>query len=235
MRYPLTILLVLALAAGAADLAHAASTAPLPLGTDGHGVRLVQRGTPAHLVVLLSPKRYRVVAGKELTMVCAPVPEVTLGGQVVVRPRGDFRRVARPPGGVVARLHPPRRRTPLVTRLAPGWDWCDMTVPTVRHHGNTTTITLGSGGSATIPLTPAGAAFVDERQVALRVIVMELDLRIVAGLRRRLRRRLSVRRLARFTHAVVLASPLTTPPPGVLGIYSDGRRHHYAARSVCAA
>jgi len=50
--------LLLALAAAGADLAYAQEPpAPLPLGTDGHGVRLVQRGTPAHLARLFEHAR----------------------------------------------------------------------------------------------------------------------------------------------------------------------------------
>jgi hypothetical protein len=225
MRLLRSLILLLALAPPA-GLAQAAP-APPPLGSDGHGVRLVQRGHPARLVILLSPKRYRAVAGKELVVVCAPVPQTTLGGQVV-RPRTRYRGVPRPPGGAVARLHPPRRRAPLVTRLAPDWDWCAMTVRKVRHHGNSTSV--AARDVATVPLTAAGAAFADERRVAIRVIVTAFTLDLMARLRRR-PRGLSVRSIARFMHAVVLASPLETPPPDRLGLYTDGRRHHYAAQA----
>jgi len=211
--------LLLALAAAGADLAYAQEPpAPLPLGTDGHGVRLVQRGTPAHLVVLLSPKRYRQVAGRALQMVCAPVPDVTLGADLVGGPRHDFRDVPRPRGSVGAVLHPPRRRTPLVTRLSPQWDWCAFVVRTVRDRGRVTR----EVGFATVPLTPAGAAFADERGVALRVIVSDLLL---------LPRPERVKQVARWLHAVVLSSPAETPPPGRLGLYSDHRRHVYAAQT----
>lgn len=214
----LTVLLVVALAAASADLAHAQETpAPLRLGTDGHGVRLVQRGTPAHLVVLLSPKRYRAVAGKELQMVCAPVPDVTLGGDLAGGPRHDFGDAPRPRGSVGAVLHPPRRHTPFVTRLSPQWDWCAFVVRTVRDRGRVT----HEVGFATVPLTPAGAAFADERRAALSVIVSDLLL---------FTRPERVKQVARWLHAVVLSSPTEAPPPGRLGLYSDHRRHVYAAQ-----
>ena len=216
---PLAVLFALALVAGDAGLAQALQTSPL--GTDGHGVRIVQRGRPAHLVVLLSATRYRAVAGKELVMVCAPAPQATLGGVVLTRPHSGPRRIPRPPGGVVARLHPPHDRAPLATHLRPGWDWCAMDVRTFSDHGRS----ISDRGFATVPLTPAGAAFADERQVALTVIVtaefLSLSKRWAAH----------PQRLARRLHAVALASPAELPPPGRLGLYSAGIRHVYAAQS----
>lgn len=218
---PLTALFALAIAASAADLVQAASTAPLPLGTDGHGVRLVQRGAPAHLVVLLSPKRYRVVAGRQVTIVCAPVPPATLGGILATGPRTHLGRHLLPPGGVSVHLHAPRHRAPLVTRLSPSWDWCSIARRVYDHR-----VHLAFNRSfATVPLTPAGAAFADERRIADRVITAALALKLgreAIGI--------GVRRAARILHAAVLASPTETPPPRRLGLYSDGRRHDYAAQ-----
>jgi hypothetical protein len=214
-RRPLTVLLALALAGGSQLAQAQESPGPLPLGTDGQGVRLVERGRPAHFVVVLSPQRYRKVAGRDLRMVCAPVPEATLGGGAVGGPRNDFR--PRPRGGVVARLHPPRHHTPLVTRIAPDWDWCALSVRKVRNHGHS----ISETGIATVPLTAAGAAFADERRVAVRVIMIEFFLFLQPK---------RVKLAARWMHAVVLAAPTQEPPPGRLGIYSDGRRHVYAAQ-----
>ena len=220
MRRPaaLVVLLALALVAGRAGIARAQQAPVPPLGTDGDGVRLVQRGHPAHLVVLLSPKRYRAVAGKELVVVCAPVPKATLGGGVAVRPRSTLSDIARPPGGVVARLHVPRRRAPLVTHLARSWDWCKLTVRTTSDHGRS----ISDSSFATVALTPAGAAFVDERSVAMTVIVIAEFLTLPDRWTSRLIRRL---------HAVTLSSPAEVPPPGRLGIYAAGRRHVYAAET----
>ncbi len=219
-RAQLTAPLVLALAASVAPLARAASPAP-PLGSDGHGVRLVKRGDPARLVVLLSPKRYRAVAGKKLAMVCAPVPQATLGGQVVAKPRTSYRRIPRPPGGVVARLHPPRHRAPLATHLSPSWDWCAMTVRTFSDQGRS----VDDRSFATVALTPAGAAFVNERAVAMTVFAatefLTFSKRWVTHLHR----------FARLLHGVVLTAPTEAPPPGRLGLYADGRRHVYAAQT----
>jgi len=218
---PLVIPLALALIVGAADLGQAAPTATPALGTDGHGVRLVARGDPARLVVLLSPKRYRAVAGRRLTIMCAPVPPATLGGGAATGPRRNSRRVPRPPGGTAVRLHPPRRHTPLVTPLASGPDWCTLSHRVVlRNH-----IAI-EGTVATVPLTTTGAAFLDERQVAVRVIGAERVVALAPPLLG-----FSVRRVARTLHAVVLSSPAETPPPGRLGVYGDGRRHSYAAQS----
>jgi hypothetical protein len=217
-RRPLTVLLALAIAlAGGGQLAQAQEApAPPPLGTDGHGVRLVERGRPAHLVVLLSPERYRQVAGHQLLMTCAPVPQATLGGGALGDPRPDADD-PRPRGSAFARLHLARHRTPLVTRFSSGWDWCAFVLRKVRDHGRVTRDT----GFSTVPLTPAGAAFADERRAALGVIVSHLFLSVAPR---------RVKRVARWLHGVVLSAPAQEPPPGRLGVYSDGRGHIYAAQ-----
>jgi len=216
-RPAITALLVSCLAAAAfGNVAHAQAIAPpLPLGSDGHGVRVVTRGHPAHLVVLLSAARYRAVAGNQLAVVCAHVPRVTLGGGLAGGPGQNLLEVPVPPGGVRAFVQVPRRRTALATRLTPDWDWCDLILRKV--HGNTSSdVTYVS-----VPLTPAGAAFVDERHVALRVIVSHILLSLRPD---------GFRRLARLLHAERLASPAQDPPAGRLGIYSDGGRHIYIAQ-----
>lgn len=218
MRHrPLILVLVLALAGASGELAHADTFAASAPAADGHGVRLVARGRPAHLVVLLSPKRYRQVAGNTLRMICAPAPQTTLvGGIFVAPPREDVRDPAPPRGGRSAVLHPPHRRGPIATPIEPGWDWCTLTVRTVRDHGRS----IARTGFATVGLTPAGTAFLDERRAAARVIVTQFFISL---------RPERWKRWARLTHAVVLASPEQTPPPGRLGLYSDGGRHVYAA------
>ncbi|HEX7292563.1 MAG TPA: hypothetical protein VF250_15695 [Conexibacter sp.] len=220
---PLAVVLALTIAAGAADLAHAAP-APLALGTDGDGVRLVQHGRPARLAIVLSPRRHRAVAGRQLLIICAPVPEVTLGGGVPGRPPRTYRSPPRPREGDSARVRVPRRRGPILTPIAPGWDWCGIVVRRVVR--SVRSRTTSDRPFATIPLTPAGAAFADEREAAFRVIVGWFYLELIPE-----PRRFTVRRAARYLHAVVLASPAEAPPPGRLGLYSDGRRHHYAAQS----
>jgi hypothetical protein len=209
---------VAAAAWGGAEQAHAAP-APLPLGTDGHGVRIVQRGHPARLVVLLSAKRHRALAGHQLVIVCTPVPQVALGGGTTTG-RRDFREVPLPPGSTHVRLHVPPKRGPLATGLSPRGDWCALTL---RKRDGDQGVT--SQRFAIVPLTDAGAAFVDERAVAVRVIVSVLLLE--PGFPHQP----SVQRIARTMHAIVLSSPAQTPPPGQLGIYSDGHAHAYAAQT----
>lgn len=208
-----TLLLATALATAAGgDLAHAKT--PPPLGTDGHGAKIVKRGRPPHLVVVLSPKRYRAVAGRVLQVACAHVPHQTLGGGTGDRgPRLSL--VSRPARRGQVWLHPPRTRTPLATRLSPGWDWCVLTMWKAPRRE------VADWRFATVPLTPAGAAFADERDVAVRVIGSELFL---------FARPMRDRRLARLMHATLLPSPTQEPPPGRLGLYSDGHRHVYAAQ-----
>jgi len=215
----LAALLVIAATAWIGAEPAPAARAPLPLGTDGHGVRIVQRGHPARLVVLLSAKRHRTLAGHQLVIVCAPIPQVALGGGTTTG-RHDFREVPLPPGSTHVRLHVPLKRAPLATNLPPRGDWCALTL---RKRNADRSVT--SRRFAIVPLTDAGAAFADARAIALRVIVS------VFYLDPGFPHRPSVQRVARMFHAIVLSSPAQMPPPGRLGIYSDGHAHAYAAQT----
>ena len=219
-----TALLALAIAtATCGGVAHAQATvtpAPLPVGTDGQGVRIVRRGHPARLVLLLSDKRYRAAAGHQVELECSDVPRVTLGGGSTTRDAHGLSAAPHPRGAASALMHAPRRRAPIVTRLSPRWDYCVVDVNRRDGPNGTDTTSL-----ATIPLTPAGAAFADERRAAFDV-VLSMDLLELGGPHGP-----TVQRLARNAHGVVLASPAEVPPPGTLGLYSDGSAHLYAAET----
>jgi hypothetical protein len=219
---PNTLLLAIAVASAVwGGVAQAdVAVAPLPLGTDGHGVRVVPRGRPARLAVLLSAKRYRTVAGHQVELDCSHVPRITLGGGTTTRALNGSAQAPRPSGSASALRRAPRRRGPIATRLMPRWDYCVLSV--TRSDGPDSTLTTNL---ATIPLTQAGAEFADERRAALQVIGS------VSVLQHPERHKLSVQRLARLTHAVILTSPAQIPPPGTLGLYTDGATHVYAARS----
>lgn len=225
-RRPNNVLLAIAVASAAwIGVAQAvAAGAPLPVGTNGHGVRVIWRGRPARLVVLLSARQYQTVAAQEVELDCSHAPRVTLGGGSRTHDSQDF--PPRPTGSVSVTLHAPRRREPLATRISPRWDYCVLTVSRSDHGQDILVKPL-----ATIPLTQAGAEFANERDVAVRVIgsarfLLGVGLRLGAG-PHSLRMQFLVRRF----HAVVLASPSQTPPPGTLGLYSDGVAHVYAAQS----
>ena len=206
--------LLLTIAVACAALASSAQAqtpgSALPIGTDGHGTRIVEQGRPGRLVVLLSAQRYRKVAGNRLLLFCARVPRVSLGGGTFPHPRHHVPDPSRLRRGAIAVLNPPRRRGPIPTRLSPRWDWCTLSVSNVRRMS-----------FATVPLTAAGAAFADERQVASRVIASELLLTW---------RPARVERVLRRMHAVALSSPAELPPAGRLGFYRDGQKHVYAAQ-----
>ncbi len=223
-RRPRTVLIAIAIAAATyGGAAHAQSTvtpAPLPIGTDGHGVRIVRHGHPARLVLLLSAKRYRAAAGHQVELECSDVPRVTLGGGSTTRDAHGVGAAPHPRGSRSAFIHAPRRRGPIATQLAPRWDYCVVNVNRRDGPNGTATVSL-----ATVPLTPAGAAFADERRAAFN-IVLSMDLLELGGPHRP-----TVQRLVRRAHGVVLSSPAEVPPPGTLGLYSDGAAHLYAAES----
>jgi hypothetical protein len=191
----------------------------LPVGTDGHGVRIVQRGRPARLVVLLSAKRYRTVARHQVEVDCSHAPHVTLGGGSTTHDSHEFTRAPHPTGSASVVVRTPRRRGPIATRISLGWDYCVVSV--TRSDGPDTTLT---SSLALIPLTQAGADFADESRIASDVITSG-DLLQSSG-----PHALRVQDLARRMRAVVLASPAQPPPPEKLGLYSDGAAHVYAAQ-----
>jgi len=220
-RRPSTLPLAIAVASAAwvAVAQAGAAVTPLPVGTDGHGVRIVQRGRPARLVVLLSAKRYRTVARHQVELDCSHVPHVTLGGGSTTHDSHDFTRAPHPAGSASVVVRAPRRRGPIVTRIMPRWDYCVVSM--TRSDGPDTTLTLSL---ALIPLTQAGADFADDSRIASDIIT-SVDLLKSAG-----PHALGVQGLARRMGAVVLVSPAQSPPPGRLGLYSDGATHVYAAQ-----
>ncbi len=174
----------------------------LPLGTDGHGVHL--RYGKTHY------------AHRELVLTfddsAAALFQQVAGRRMAISCIGFDRRS----GGSYTStgttdLRAPHRRKPIATGFGGRFDVCVIGVRRGRR-----TIVI-----ARIPLTPFGAVQLDERNVA---IVLVAAVRTLARPERP-----SAATVAATFHGVALATPADTPPPGVLGVYSDGADHVYAA------
>lgn len=211
---------VVTCAPSAVEVAPArAAVAPLKLSTDGNGARLIARGRPARLVLVLTPARYRTIAGRKFELDCARVPPKTLGGGTSATITDGFPDLQHPSDGSQLIARAPHHRRPIMTRMRRRWDYCVLSVSFNAGPAQ------GTRALATIPLTHAGAGFVDERDVAFAVFAA------VAAMHDRGPRALNLEQLAQRAHAVVLAAPSQSPPPGVLGLYTDHTAHFYAAQT----
>jgi hypothetical protein len=113
-------------------------------------------------------------------------------------------------GGSMQRA--PRRQRPIPVVFNRRYDVCTVRVPPGRRPSFVTRI----------PLTALGAERLDERNTAVIVVAA---VRLLADPERP-----SAATVAAQLHGVALASPAEVPPPGLLGIYSDGAEHVYAAQ-----
>jgi len=190
------------LAAGTATAAQPV----LPLGTDGHGVHLqygMRTRHGLHQLVLTFDD-----SASELFQ--------RIAGRRLALNCTNF---DRDPGVLKLDTHgstvqrAPRRRKPMVLGYAGRFDVCGIGIP----HGRFRTTLL-----ARIPLTALGAKRLDERDTAMVVIAAARTLARPE--------RPSAAAVAATFHGVALAAPTDTPPTGVLGVYSDGAEHAYAAQ-----
>jgi hypothetical protein len=186
-----------------------ADLAPLPVGTDGHGVHLraEERGRPPHrrrMLILTfdasAAELYRRIAGRLLSVDCVRY----------TRGRSLFDTTAS--GG--SEQTAPRRRQAIDVGFGfrTRYDLCSIGV---RHGRHTTVLTW-------VPLTPLGAERLDERNTSKTLIAA---VHVLARPERP-----SAATVAASFHGVVLDSPAQAPPPGVLGVFSDGDAHVYAAQ-----
>ena len=179
----------------------------LPLGTDGQGAHLdVRRGGPLY--------RGRPVLVLTFDASAADRYRQIAGRDLVVacirfeRHPQLFDTAAGGGSGQLA----PRRQRPIVVMINRRYDLCSIGV----RHGRQTRVL------ARIPLTAFGAQRLDEHNAAVAV---------VAAVRTLARpERPSAATVAATFHGVVLTAPTDTPPAGVLGVYSDGAEHVYAAQ-----
>lgn len=176
----------------------------LPLGTDGKGAHLdVRRGGPLYRGRPVLVLTFDASAADQYRQIAGRDLEVTCV------------RFGRPPrlfgasGG--SGQQAPRRQRPIVVMINRRYDLCSIGV----RHGHQMRVL------ARIPLTAFGAQRLDEHNTAVAV---------VAAVRTLARpERPSAATVAATFHGVVLTAPTDMPPPGVLGVYSDGAEHVYAA------
>ena len=208
MERRLACLLCVAGLAGLLASGTAGAAEPvLPLGTDGHGIHLRPgQGRPLH--------GHRPLVLTFDDSAADRYRQVARRWLVVSCARFD-----RHPGlftfnaGASSEQQAPRRRRPIWAIVDRRYDVCSVGV----RRGPRTVTTI-----ARIPLTPLGAERLDEHDTAIVVIAA------VHTLARP--ERPSAATVAATFHGAALAAPSDTPPPGVLGVYSDGAEHVYAAQ-----
>ena len=206
------MLCVLALAGLPATGTAAAAEPVLPLGTDGQGVHLdVRRVEPPYYRERALILTFDASAADRYRQIAGKILAVDCVR--FDRRLGPFRVES---GGGSEQPAPRRRHPIVVMRGRIRYDLCNVGV----RHGRRTTVL------ARIPLTPLGATRLDERNTAATLIAA------VRALARP--ERPSAATVAVSFHGVVLADPAQVPPPGVLGVYSDGAQHVYAAQTDLA-
>jgi hypothetical protein len=204
---------------------------PLPVG-EAHGVRIV-REQRAIVVVFTdrAAKRYKRIAGKLVSVDCidqapseGPPRAFTFIGP------GHPGDVTVESGGGVTMRAPKRGRRLETGDLTRGMDYCRLWLEprTVRRDGERQRV--GRRLIVSIPLTQAGAVFLDEETKARKL----LSLVFVAGF---VSEELSITGWPSYTQLVdtvgqhprrrlvALATPGDTPPARTIGYYSDRREH----------
>jgi hypothetical protein len=215
------------LAATVAFLAVTGATAQaaLPVG-ESHGVRVVrERGAIVVVFTKRAAKRYRRIAGRMVEVDCTdrdpdqgpPRAHTFIGPESP----GELTEVGS--GGVTMRA-PKRGRRLATGDLTRGLDYCRVWLP---RKGKSPRLIVS------VPLTQAGAVFLDEETRARRL----LRLLFVAGFVAEdlniggwpSHAQLVARLGPKAGRGIVdLAAPSDTPPAGRIGYYSD-RRDHVAA------
>jgi hypothetical protein len=200
--------------AGAAAASPAATTRPLPVGTDGHGV--LARVVRASVIVTFkhpATARYRRIAGRTVEVGCVAIVRTTRAGALVEDIWAGQRLLA------------PRRRQPLhafVGERGGKPDYC--TVQLLRRHAPRVEI-------AVVPVSDRGATYLNQR-ATVRDILNQLLLAGSAG-----GRPTSPARMQALTHGHVV--PLTAaqqpPPMGHVGYWTDGHNEIYLAALTHAA
>jgi hypothetical protein len=187
-------------------MAPSAASAQLPVG-EKDGVRMVrERG---ELVVIFTQRGERDrkrVAGKRIDVYCTGLLE-------------DGTHEGNNP------LRAPRRGRRIHTGDGSrGWDYCRLWLEarTVRRDGRRRRVARKL--IVSVPLTQEGAVFLDEQEQAIRIFSL-VTYSQFAGRNGYLTPEQLLARQTRPGGLVALASPADTPPPGVVGYYSDGAEH----------
>jgi hypothetical protein len=110
----------------------------------------------------------------------------------------------------------PRTRRPLRIRGSGSFDVCEVSVLHSRGRRLRTVVSLS------LPLTPAGAAYLEARRLGNRMVAVLL---LTAPLGRGGAYPPAETVAEDVPRLAVLAAPGDSPPPGRVGLYSDGARH----------
>jgi hypothetical protein len=194
----------------------------LPVG-EAHGVKIVRvHGAIVVVFTDRAAKRYKRIAGRVVWVNCTgPLDDepATTGGDRAITGEAV--------GGV--KMRAPKRGRRLVTGdLTRGMDFCRvwLAARTVRRHGERQRIRPRL--IVSVPLTQAGAVFLDEQSKALHLIKILISASLVSEQEHvigwptyDLLWDLGFRKLGK--RFVSLESPADTPPPGAVGYYSHGR------------
>lgn len=200
-----------------------AAQAPLPVG-EADGVRIVRdRGALVVVFTQRAERLRRKVAGKPVSVLCT---EFTADGSN---------------GGGATQRAPKRGRRINTGDHTRGMDYCRvwLAARTVRRGGERRR--RGREHIVSIPLTQAGAVYLDEQFKAIDLLGLLTVSELGAEARNRTgflapAQLLQLARSARPRppfDLVALATPSDTPPAGALGYYSDGAQH--AAAVVVSA
>jgi hypothetical protein len=198
------IVAVLATAAPAA-----AQNAAAPLEVRGVRAENAASGGVTITFTARAAKLYRRIAGRRAIVRCQAV--VPSGPVLLPLDRADElfqnRRAA-------------RKRRPLRIRDAAGtrFDVCELSVLRLRGGRPTPRKVV----SLALPLTPAGAAYLESRRLGERMVAVMI---LTANLGRAGAYPAAQAVAAVVPRLVVLAGPGDSPPPGRVGLYSDGAQH----------
>ena len=195
----------------------------LPVGV-AHGVRIVrEHGAIVLVFTQRAQKLYKRIAGRVVEVDCVDQqpgpPRAGTGGVDPISTEAS--------GGENVRA--PKHRRKLVTGdLTRGMDYCRiwLTARPVRRHGERQRTRV----IVSIPLTQAGAVFLDEEAKALKLVLALVGASLI-GEQRHLLGWPTYELLLDWggrkaeKRFVKLASPTDTPPAGAIGYYSDGQDH----------
>jgi hypothetical protein len=202
-------LAVTAVLAAAAPAAAQNPAQPLEV----RGVRAVNAPSGGVTITFTAraAKLYRRVAGRRTIVRCQAAQPT--GALLLPVDRADE---------LFADRRAPRTRRPLRINHAAGqrFDVCELTVLRSRGHGARrkfrTVVSLA------LPITQAGAEYLEARRIGERTVAVLL---FTASLGRGGAYPAAPAVAAEVPRLAVLAAPGDSPPPGRIGLYSDGARH----------
>jgi hypothetical protein len=197
--------LALGVVAALAVASPAAAQQPL----DARGVQAVNM--PSGGVEITFTARaaalYRRVAGRRVIVRCQ-----------AVEPAGALLLPLDTAGELFSNRFAPERRRPLRIRHAAGtqFDVCELDVLRPLRYPRRPRVSIS------LPLTQAGAAYLEAKRLGERMIAVLL---FVAGNGQDGAYPAASAVAADVPRLVVLSAPADSPPPGRVGLYSDGARH----------